>query len=266
MKALIDLDIPVFTECASAAKRGNPFGGEYAPNVPELVETVCEVILEWTAAAGADEPFLVYSHQSRRNFRKVLLPLQYKAGRATEKPGGYYDVLERVIEKFPAFAIDGVEGDDTCGILHTSKDFGETVTVSTDKDFFTLPGLHYNPMKMAEAQVVTPNHATHFWMWQVLVGDPADGYKGCPKIGKVKAGKILGNQVDDEPRPEVYEYMLWEAVYNTYRDRMTGPDCEVMDAAVMQARMARILHRCDYSQAHNMIRLWHPDSPDWMDL
>ena len=264
MKALIDGDIPVYTECASTMKRGNPFGA-YVANIPELTAQVIDVIDRWTEEAGADHTIFVHGHQSRRNYRKALLPDQYKAGRS-EKPDGYSEVLEAVIAHYDSFAIDGIEGDDTLGILHTSEDFGETVVVSTDKDMRTVPGWLYNPMKMVEREWITPNHAHHFRYWQVLVGDSADGYKGCPKIGAVKAGKILGDHVDEEPRPEVYEAMLWKKVYATYCERWPGSDAEALDAAVMQMRMARILHRDDYDRRHGRIRLWHPDSPVWVDL
>jgi DNA polymerase-1 len=275
MQALIDLDIPVFTECASAANRGNPFGGDdYQADIPEIVGTVMAVIDDWTEAAEADNAVLVYSHPSRRNFRKYLMPGQYKAGRAVEKPGGYYEVLDEVLKRYQSFAIDGVEGDDAIGILHTSGEFGETVTVSTDKDMRTLPGWIFNPMKQMHREVLTANEATKFWMWQVLVGDTADGYKGCPGVGPVKAGKVL-EDIDMDAVPELYLKMCWDVVFSTYRERYAALDAkaetntsidQVHSAAVAQARMARILHREDYARESDEIRLWHPDSPEWLTL
>ena len=60
--------------------------------------------------------------------------------------------------------------------------------------------------------------------------------------------------------------MLWKKVYATYCERWPGSDAEALDAAVMQMRMARILHRDDYDRSNGRIRLWHPENPVWLDL
>lgn len=264
MKALIDGDIPVYTECASTMKRGNPFG-DYFADIEKLTQQVIDVCDAWTEEAGADSTVFIHGHQSRRNYRKHLLPGQYKAGRS-EKPDGYSEVLEAVIEHYDSFAIDGIEGDDTLGILHSSDTFGETVVVSTDKDMKTIPGWLYNPMKMVQREWITTNAANHFRYWQVLVGDSADGYKGCPKIGPVKANKALGEFPDDTMGEAEYEAQLWRGVRDLYLEVYPGDDQESEEAAIMQMRMARILHRQDYDQESGQIKLWHPSEDVWLGL
>ena len=269
--AIIDGDIPVYTECASAASRGqNPFG-DYFPDVAELTDRVISVCEEWREMAGCQNIIIAYTHESRRNFRKDVLPGQYKAGRASEKPGGYYEVLENIISHYPSITIEGVEGDDVCGIIHTSPKTGDTVVISTDKDFRTLPGLLFNPMKMVEPIMITPNSAIRYWMYQTLMGDRTDGYLGAPKIGPVKAERILDERdggvipSEDEMSASFYEARLWQAVANTYVS--CYPDMTVGEAhseAIRQARCARILHRCDYDRIDGLIRLWHPDSAEWV--
>lgn len=271
MKALIDGDIPVYTECASAERRDNPFG-EYSPDIDGLTQSVIEICNNWAEQAGADEGLIfVYSHQSRRNYRKThILPDQYKASRADTKPGGYYEVLANVIDVFDSFTIEGVEADDTCAILHTSKDMGETVSISTDKDFRTVPGMLFNPMKMNIPEMISHNEAHHYRMWQTLTGDSADGYKGAAKIGPVKATKILDSYnipLDTEVDPKHYELILWDKVEEAYGQVYKDlPQCEVRSLALAQLRCARMLHRNDYCRVANRIRLWHPDCDEWLDL
>ena len=263
MTAIIDGDIPIFTECAVAAGRGNDFGA-YFPDIVGLADAASFTIELWAKNAQADEIILVHGHPSKRNFRKHLLPLEYKAMRTQPKPAGYNEVLETVISRFKCHAIDGVEGDDTCGILHTSEILGPTVTVSTDKDFKTIPGWIYNPNKQHVPEWVSVNEAAHFWMWQVLVGDSADGYKGCKSVGKVKADKMLG-RVDEMAEQEDYAQSLYAAVLQAYEHTYVDKD-EAYERFIMQARMARILHRQDYKQHLNVIRLWDLHEPEWLDL
>jgi len=264
MKAIIDGDIPIFTECAVAAGKGSDFG-PYFPNITGLADAASYTIEMWMRESGATELILVHGHKSKRNFRKHLMPGEYKAGRTQPKPSGYYEVLEKVLDRFDCFTIDGVEGDDACGILHTSTMTGETVTVSTDKDFKTLYGWHYNPNKHHLPEFISVNEAAHFWMWQVLVGDSADGYKGAKGIGKVKADAVLG-VVDLTADAKVYACALWCAVLDAYVGVYSDPQT-AMSNAVMQARMARILHREDYARENASIRLWNPHQTDeWLRL
>lgn len=261
MLAIIDGDIPCFTECAVAEQRGSVFGS-YFPDITALADAASYTIELWAKEAGATDIKVVMSHPDRRNFRKHLLPLQYKVQRTKPKPGGYNETVDAIRERFDCFDIAGIEGDDTCGILHTSDATGETVTVSTDKDFKTLPGWLYNPNKMVEREWVTPNEATHFWMQQVLEGDAADGYKGCRSVGKVKALRAIGD-VNNDMDPNDYIDLLWSRVMEQY-DKVY--DADPLGEAVMQARMARILHRLDYDREAGTIQLWHPYTPETFKL
>ena len=75
---------------------------------------------------------------------------------------------------------------------------------------------------------------------QTLIGDIADGYKGCPGIGAVKAKKLL----DEAP--------VWATVKDAYEKAgLTEED------ALQQARMARILRSSDYPDGQ--VKLWSPE-------
>lgn len=267
MRALIDLDVPVFTECASAQDRGCMFGGAelYEPDITGIADGVCRVVEEWVAAAQCDSLIVCYSHPSRRNYRKHLLPSQYKVARTGPKPGGYVEVMQAVVSRYDNMTIDGVEGDDVIGILHTSDRFGETVSVSIDKDMRTLPGWYYNPNKMARPEFITENQATRFWMWQTLTGDAVDGYKGLRGVGPKKADAVLEGLPEDAS-PHLYLKTAWERVFHKYVEVTKASSAIAHTLAVEQARMARILHRTDYCRETNEIKLWHPDSPDFLRL
>ena len=88
-------------------------------------------------------------------------------------------------------------------------------------------------------------------MFQTLTGDPTDGYKGCPSVGKVTAEKIL------TPHKNNYKKM-WEAVVETYKSK--GLSSKV---ALLEARMARIVRASDYNFKTKQPILWSP--PVWED-
>ena len=77
-----------------------------------------------------------------------------------------------------------------------------------------------------------------------MIGDAVDNYKGCPKVGEVSGEKILR---DAEKKGED----LWETVVNRYiKAGLTKED------ALLNARMARILRKCEYNPKTKEVKLW----------
>lgn len=150
--------------------------------------------------------------------------------------------------------MDGLEADDLMGILATTEGYEDSIVVTLDKDLKTIPGRHYNPVKDDKPRTVTQAEADRYWLYQTLIGDSTDGYKGCPLIGPVKAEKILGT--------ETSLGALWGRVEATYKAAGVG-----VAGCLQQARVARILRRSDYCKDTKTIRLWHPSgTPDLLTL
>lgn len=258
MLSLIDTDVIMHAELG--AEQGRDHFGDGHVDVSRAYDGAMATVEQWTQEAGCDEYILVFSPEDRSNFRNGL-DIGYKDNRTSEKPDEYWELEHRVKANNPWYSIDYLEGDDVIGIMHTSPNVEqETVSISIDKDMKTIPGLLYNPSKMTAPVRITPNQATWFWMFQTLMGDSTDGYKGCPGIGEVKAKKALAAPSDFIDAP-IYLAHCWDIVYATYLTKYDGK-AEAHDAAVAQARAARILHAEDYRNGE--IRLWHPDSPEWI--
>lgn len=81
-----------------------------------------------------------------------------------------------------------METDDILGYHHAGD--GSTCIVSNDKDFHTLDGWNYHPFT-GKLHWITKRGAHLTLLYQMLVGDSADGFPGCPGIGPVKAEEIL---------------------------------------------------------------------------
>lgn len=170
------------------------------------------------------------------NFRKHLMP-DYKNNRLDKrKPTCYYGLVNWIRNNYESKSSESLEADDVIGINSTPD---TTLIVSLDKDFKTLP-THFYRVNEDQIYWLDEDKANYWHMFQTLVGDTADGYKGCPGIGAVRAERILKDVPQDK---------LWETVVNTYKKAgLTEDD------ALLQARMAYILRQGDTKDT-----LWTPD-------
>lgn len=211
-----------------------------------------ETVKAWTKLAGCKRAVLAFTGSG--NFRKLILPT-YKSNRTSGKPLVYQETVMAVADRYRTARVDGLEGDDILGIMATGTYQGNSVVVSIDKDLKTIPGRYFNPMKASEGIMEVDEAAADlWWMFQTLIGDTSDGYKGLPGTGRVKAEKILGRA----GRPlQAY----WRGVYEAFRAKgLTMAD------ALQQARVARILRSEDWNKIDRTIRLWHPTTPEWVAL
>lgn len=245
MKALIDVEVIMHQELAKGERDNKTYD--------QILEQCVLKIWIWRGLAGNCEPVLCFSCPHGGNFRKVICPT-YKAHRK-EKPEHFERLKAELRTKFHSMHIKGLEADDVIGILQTSKEYGPTRIVSIDKDFKTIPGWLVNPDKLLEQHEITESQANYNWMLQTLIGDTADGFKGCPGIGEKKAEKALEQGADD---CDWWPWVLGE--FNKVNEKS-----EDYHSAVLQARLARILHREDYDKENRRIKLWHPD-PEQVEL
>lgn len=250
--ALIDGDIIAYQVAAMAAKPST-FEGTVADSFDEdeVRKTLGGTIEKWRKAADCTDAIVLVTGDL--NFRKLVDPT-YKGNRVgKEKPIALSFAKQCLRDDYGARMVEGLEADDLIGLMLTgSMADGAGVAVSIDKDLRTVPGLHCNPMK-GGVRNVTEDYANKVWMTQVLTGDPTDGYKGAKGIGPGKAAKALTGRTS--------LHALWAAVCATYaRVGMTAAD------ATRNARLARILRTGDFNRDTREVRLWHPQTPEFLCL
>lgn len=252
--ALIDADIIAYQASASSQEDIDWSDGETGLTVDTqtAIATAKRLVTEWTQGANCKTPVLCFS--TAPNFRYTVLP-SYKSGRKDKpKPEAYGSVVKALEETYKTFRIAGLEADDVMGILSTSDRYAGAVVVTLDKDLQTVPCTLFRPGKDIAPRRIRVPMADRFWMLQTLMGDPTDGYSGCPSIGPKRAEAILadaGLNLHDQ----------WRAVVKTYESKgLTEED------ALQQARVARILRRTDYDKDNQEITLWHPSHPTTLSL
>lgn len=242
---LIDADIPMY-KVASVCEQVVDWGDE-------VVSATCNMEdAKYTFGVWLDELLTNWPEEvvkvtlaasSKTNFRKKLWP-DYKGHRTSRKPIGYSKLKAWVQQEYGLVIVPDLEADDVLGILATGNEGSRCVIISTDKDFKQIPARFYNPD--SDIMVHTdPEAADYFHMYQTLVGDPSDGYKGCPGIGHVRATQLL----TDTPKGD-----WWSLVVSLYEAKgLTEED------ALLNARMARILRKDEWDPVKKEPILWTPD-------
>jgi 5'-3' exonuclease len=237
---LIDGDERLWRACAATERevKWDDQNHVLASNEEEAWETVKGSIEKVLHHFNTKEHAVTLS--AGRNFRLDIDPT-YKGNRAkTRKPLCYWDVRERLKTEFNCVAFDGLEADDVMGILATKPGRTERIIVARDKDMKTIPGKLWDGSKF---HVISEEQADHWHLYQTLIGDTADGYKGCPGCGPKKAEAILA---EGEGTP-------WQRLVAAYtKAGLTEQD------ALRQARLARILRWSDWDNVNKRPILWEP--------
>lgn len=153
------------------------------------------------------------------NFRKeIAVTKPYKGNRKGEKPFYYQKVRDYLTEVMGAKISVDEEADDTLGIAQ-SKDIDNTIICTIDKDLWIVPGAKYD-FKREELSYVTEYDGIRHFQYQMLAGDQVDNIQGVPKIGPVKAKKILSDNEDIDD--------AWNIIRDLYRSSYDYNSDDVM--------------------------------------
>jgi len=168
-------------------------------------------------------------------YRKDVAPY-YKANRkGTRKPMLLNFAKDYLSKEYNGMVEDKLEADDLLGILG-SRDIN-TVIWSADKDLLTIPAYHLLEGKVTE---VDKEEADYWFLYQTLVGDSTDNYKGCPTVGAKKADKLLQDNGT-----------TWQTVVDAFAEQGLGEE-----VAIENARLARILRDGEYNFETKEVKLW----------
>ncbi len=239
--ALIDADVLAYQAAAAAEKPVDWGDGLWTLHAFEedVLAHFEDKLADLLAVVDASEYILAFT--APNNFRYSVLP-SYKGNRvAKRKPLLLPWIRDHAMTAHPSYLKEGLEGDDCLGILSTCGRYDHPIICSIDKDFKTIPGKFYDFGKEITYDI-SETEANWWHMYQTLVGDTTDGYKGCPGVGAVGATKVLAG---DDP--------LWPKVVAAFEKALLGEE-----AALIQARVARICRSTDYDFNKKEVILWNP--------
>lgn len=248
---LFDADMIVFRTCAAAEQEINWYGdlwtlhsdlAEVKDAIDTMIVSITDKVLRHMEHEGAYDITMCFS--SYPYFRSKVYP-PYKLNRvAKRKPLAYHSAVEWVKKNYNVLSIPNLEADDLLGIYGTRPSYAPAVIISGDKDMRSIPCPFYNFIQDTFHKT-TQEEADYQFLYQTLVGDATDNYKGCPKIGEVGAKKILDKDCS------------WDAVVAAYAKAGLSEE-----EALTQARVARILRYedVDYDDVDARLKpiLWTP--------
>lgn len=244
---LIDADGFIF-QVACVCEKKNPFD----PEAPPVVDTnLGESILRNKFNAlfdrlRADSAIMFLSCHREDGHRRLMVDESYKANRNNKKsPAALPHLREWLKQNYECIEAPHLEADDLIGIYATEKQKTyNRIIVSYDKDVIGLPGKTYAP-RQEKRRLVKKSTSFKFFIYQCIVGDSADGYKGIPRVGKVGANKFLAScKTLREMWPKLLEFAAKK-----------GCDEEYM---LKQARFAYLLRAWNYDFHTGEIRLFDP--------
>lgn len=269
---LIDGDIVAYQLAASSQRTYDlPEADEpvVSADPEQAITGITELIDGWAEQSEADHVIVCLSDDFS-NYRKKVLP-SYKGNRKGERPVLLYDMKDAIANHYEVQRWATLEADDVMGIMSTEPQTKEKrCIVSIDKDMATIPGYLWNPNKSEKPIKISRADADRFFLKQTLMGDPTDGYIGCPGIGPKKADEILDGCYLERFEREItkgkhmgeievkfamipaLDLTPWERIVRTFEAKgLTEED------ALVQARCAFILRHGYYEGGR--VTLWNPE-------
>jgi len=165
--------------------------------------TLIETIVQRFNTDTVEVEVFLTAENDETSFRRLVYP-EYKANRKAPKPLHYHVIRDYLEVDWNAKIVKKIEADDAMAIsqINANSQGESSIICSIDKDLLQIPGEHYNFVKDELKTVSKIEGLKHFYT-QMLVGDSADNIKGVPKIGPVKAGRILAGDLAEEEMFEI---------------------------------------------------------------
>lgn len=210
MIALIDGDIIAY-RCAASAEK------DAVEASFSRMDVMIEQIVKTVSQEGAYEIYL----SGANNWRYNIFP-EYKAHRKEVAAPQHLAASKEYLRKhYAATSEETLEADDLIGIRMTELSL-DGCACSLDKDFFTIPGNHYQwPIqgvtggtawsKEGFKGIISPLQALRYFYGQLILGDGADGVPGFDGKMRKQVPKFiieLQQQLDNFTEPEeMFEYV-----------------------------------------------------------
>jgi DNA polymerase-1 len=245
-RLLVDADWLCFS-LACAFQKINPFNPEDIEFDGKLAKSILDQkIRKAVDELEIDKVVMYFSCDRTSNWRRTLVESYKKNRKGKLSPIGLMPLKDYCKGSYDCVEEPTLEADDLIGLDATGKYAGNNVIYSVDKDFLTIPTVTFNPNKRT-TKTQSRVDAFKFFIYQVIIGDSSDGYKGINKVGPVGAKRFLN-------RHKKALFGIWAPLVELAEKQGHNEDY-----LLSQARMAHILQDGDFDFKTKEIRLWQPE-------
>jgi 5'-3' exonuclease len=244
---LIDADLYCFST-AIALQEENPFDEDAPPlyDADQGQMVFDSRMRKLMQMFNTHKIVMCFSCNRKVNWRRTLVD-SYKMNREGKiSPIGLTSLMAYAMDNYKYVLEPKLEADDLLGIFSTNGDYGDTILCSWDKDMLTIPTTIWNSNKEV-LKKQSKADALKFFIYQIIVGDSADGYKGIKGAGPKAAMKLITENHNKLAN-------IWEPLLELAEKKKH--DSEYL---LGQARMAHILQHGDYDFDTEAIKLWEPE-------
>lgn len=197
------------------------------------------------AELNTDYSVFYFSCDRKTNWRRKIVE-SYKMNRKGKlSPIGLQPLKDYCFSAYSCIQEPTLEADDLIGIEATGIYKDKNVIYSVDKDFLTIPTHVYNPVKRI-IKKQSKVDAFKFFIYQIIIGDSSDGYKGIPGAGSKAAKTLIAKHSKSLLN-------IWEPLLELAEKKKV--DEEYM---ISQGRMAHILQQGDFNFDTKEVDLWDP--------
>lgn len=124
----------------------------------------------------------------------------YKADRKTGAlPHGYLFAQDYLVNNYNVFKVDNLEVDDAVNIYRLAVK--NSFICAIDSDLLALEGKHFN--WRSKEWITTTNEESELRFWINMLKGTHNATKGVPKMGEVKACKIIDDDNQGTPYPQL---------------------------------------------------------------
>lgn len=244
---LIDGDLYAFST-AIALQKENPFvEGEFEFDEEVAKKVIDSRLAELEKRFEPDKMTIALSCPREENYRLTMVADSYKQHREKKAgPIGLKAMRAHLMSNYNVVTEPCLEADDLLGLLATDPNRpGRKIIVSWDKDVTSIEGETFNPQK-DQHRKVSKIVSLKFFLYQALIGDSADGYKGLYRIGPKKAKAILSSI---NPMSMAWDVLVELAIKQGHDEAYL----------LQQCRLAWIMRNGDYDWDTKTIKLWTPE-------
>jgi hypothetical protein len=206
-----------------------------ADEPPTLYFTGCRLstrLLNRNASLEGRAPITL--HQSVRELVATVKP--YKGTRHAEKPFHFANITAYLFANYDCCVSNGLEADDHMALDQCRRPL-DTVICTRDKDLRMVPGWHFGwecgaqpsfgpelvdkrGWLRQDAGGKIRGVGLNFFFFQMLTGDTVDNIPGCPKVGPVKAMKVLTLCEGRAEHEEAIKQLYYEAYPDNWKEML----------------------------------------------